>query len=196
MTIALDDALASLYRTAADDDTLVCGHSRYAIAPRAIADTASRVRRGNRTEPRTPAVESVIPLIALQDLDVVVLRLPGTAAESDSEWASALARLRFGLSESLLAHAVRHLDERTLLQHQMVQGTLADVAIDHAELGSVLTGPAAPGLAVLDDMHGRITRTDRTLMRLFGAYGFTAAGPGRTAYFSQLLADVYIGRTT
>lgn len=50
-------------------------------------------------------------------------------------------------------------------------------------------GGAAGGW--LGHVHERITRADRVLLRLLGAYGFVVPGPGWDAHLSEVLADVY-----
>lgn len=52
-----------------------------------------------------------------------------------------------------------------------------------------LAGGAAGGW--LGHVHERITRADRVLLRLLGAYGFVVPGPGWDAHLSEVLADVY-----
>ncbi|MEU3859153.1 hypothetical protein AB0F03_17545 [Streptomyces sp. NPDC028722] len=129
------------------------------------------------------------------------------AEEAAPEWGWAVAWLRLGMSERLrdacLAHlASRHTDGAPLLMQQMVKGTLAEVLLEHVEIEGVLddltagrTGPLGP-LRPTDDRHlaalqEQITRADRTLLRLLGAHGFTADGPGAGAHASELLADAY-----
>jgi hypothetical protein len=55
---------------------------------------------------------------------------------------------------------------------------------------------AAPGDldgTVLTGLNAQITGTDRMLLRLLGAAGFLADGPGQAARASELIADVYFG---
>ncbi|MFF8725431.1 hypothetical protein ACF073_02925 [Streptomyces sp. NPDC015171] len=132
----------------------------------------------------------------------------GAADAAPPAWGWALAWLRLGMSERLrdacLAHlAARQSEGTSLLMQQMVKGTLADVLLEHLEIEGVLddlgtgrTGPLGPLRPAADDRHlaglqEQITRTDRALLRLLGAYGFTAEGPGAGAHASELLADAY-----
>lgn len=131
------------------------------------------------------------------------------------DWSTGLAWLRLGVSERLrdasIAYlAVRQVEGTSLLMQQMVKGALADVLIEHLEIEGVLDdladgidrvavplGPRPPmDERELARLQAQITRADRTLLRLLGAHGFTAEGPGMTAHASELLADVYCGTTT
>ncbi|MFD4400542.1 hypothetical protein [Kitasatospora sp. NPDC058478] len=126
------------------------------------------------------------------------------------DWGTGLAWLRLGASERLreacLAYlAGRQVEGSSLLLQQLVKGALADVLIDHLEIEGVLDdltegpddSPPAPARPLdgpaLARLQAQITQADRALLRLLGAYGFTAEGPGRAAYASELLADVYCG---
>ncbi|MFJ3214687.1 hypothetical protein ACIPLC_01995 [Kitasatospora sp. NPDC086801] len=126
------------------------------------------------------------------------------------DWGTGLAWLRLGASERLreacLAYlATRQVEGSSLLLQQLVKGALADVLIDHLEIEGVLDdlaegpddSPLTPGRPLdgpaLARLQAQITQADRALLRLLGAYGFTAEGPGRAAYASELLADVYCG---
>ncbi|WP_405584012.1 hypothetical protein [Streptomyces sp. NBC_01092] len=113
-------------------------------------------------------------------------------------WDTGLAWLRLGMSERLreacIAYlAARQVEGTSLLMQQMVKGTLADVLIEHLEIEGVLEelADAPDGDRTLARLQRQITRADRTLLRLLGAHGFTADGPGPTAHASELLADVY-----
>ncbi|MGW7077321.1 hypothetical protein [Streptomyces sp. NPDC054866] len=124
------------------------------------------------------------------------------------DWNTGLAWLRLGASERLrdacIAYlAAREVEGTSLLMQQMVKGALADVLIDHLEIEGVLDdlaegiGPFAPQEPMDEQALGRlqaqITQADRTLLRLLGAHGFTAEGPGMTAHASELIADAYCG---
>ncbi len=84
--------------------------------------------------------------------------------------------------------AARTVGSERLLDQQLVRADLADAGTDLAELRALLTGPVP---ADLTWVHRRLTAIDRTLLRLLGASGFLAAGPGRRAAIAELLADVY-----
>jgi hypothetical protein len=138
---------------------------------------------------RQPAGEQV-DIAPLRGSAIVVLRglRPGEAASS---WLSALVWLRLGLSRGLLDAALEHLRHRLvdgapLLAQQLVKGTLAEVTTAHLLVDAMLDGGGDPAGA-----HEELTRADRQTQRLLGAGGFTAEGPGRTAYLSELLAGAY-----
>ncbi|WP_217166775.1 hypothetical protein [Streptomyces sp. AC512_CC834] len=134
---------------------------------------------------------------------LTVLRSSGAGAPDGPEpqlWGAGLAWLRLGMSERLREACMAHLGARqvegtSLLMQQMVKGALADVLIDHLEVEGVLSEltDGSGDDRVLDRLQDQITRADRTLLRLFGAHGFTQDGPGPTAHASELLADVYRG---
>lgn len=120
-----------------------------------------------------------------------LLRAAGTDNRPDG-WVPALAWLRLGMSEWLLAQAVDHLRARTsgglpLIQQQLVRDGLADATIAHQEVLGLLETQSLPTYA-----HDRLTRADRRTLRLLGASGFLAGGPGELAYLSELVADAYL----
>ncbi len=122
---------------------------------------------------------------------VLVLRGNGTAVSP--EWAISLVWLRFGLSEALLDACLAYLGSRrsgesTLLQQQMVQGTLAEALTEHLEIGAELAGSPH-----VEHLHQKITQVDRSLLRLLGASSFLLGGPGEVADISELLACAYAG---
>ncbi|WP_240468144.1 hypothetical protein [Streptomyces dangxiongensis] len=152
-------------------------------------------------------VAGVVPAEAVGLLPGLALSRSGDGEGAAPEWGWAVAWLRLGMSERLrdacLAHlASRHADGAPLLMQQMVKGTLAEVLLEHLEIEGVLddvctglAGPLGP-LRPTDDrrlaaLQEQITRADRTLLRLLGAHGFTADGPGAGAHASELLADAY-----
>ncbi|MER5311951.1 hypothetical protein ABT034_29640 [Streptomyces sp. NPDC002773] len=115
-------------------------------------------------------------------------------------YALGLVWLRLGLSEGLRAACVARLAQRrtgdsTLLQQQLVKGTVADVLVEHLEVRAVLTG-AAPGAldtGMLHHLHRRITAADREQVRLLGASGYLRDSPGMTVHVSELLAEAHTG---
>lgn len=137
---------------------------------------------------------------------------PSAGSDAASrDWNTGLAWLRLGTSERLRDACIAYLAAReaegtSLLMQQMVKGALADVLIDHLEIEGVLdeladgTGPLDLREPMDEDalsrLQAQITDADRTLLRLLGAHGFTADGPGMTAHASELLADAYGGRAT
>ncbi|ALO95660.1 hypothetical protein SHL15_4571 [Streptomyces hygroscopicus subsp. limoneus] len=189
------------------------GPRGHAVLPRELleefAAEEAATREGARPEAASPAgangADDSGPLPGL----AVLRPVPGRAAEAaPPAWGWALAWLRLGMSERLrdacLAHlAARQSEGTSLLMQQMVKGTLADVLLEHLEIEGVLddlasgrTGPLGPLRPADDERHlaglqEQITRVDRALLRLLGAHGFTAEGPGAAAHASELLADAY-----
>ena len=170
-------AFEELYR-AHPEGTLLRGPAGHAVVPSG----------------RLPGADDMLPE-PLRGCGLTIVRDP-TAPEPAGS-ADALVWLRLGLSRALLDACLTYLERRTvhgapLLHQQLVGGALADAVTEQTEVESVLMAPAdAPD--VLDDLHRQISTIDRRLLRLLGAFGFTAEGPGRTALVSELIADVYSG---
>ncbi|SDC50096.1 acyl-CoA dehydrogenase family protein [Streptomyces prasinopilosus] len=151
-----------------------------------------------------PAGARMLPTPIPAGLGVAVWRhdMPDGAAAADyGGWCETLSWLRLGLCDRLLDTVLVHLSGRTsggepLLRRQLLKGALADVEIERHELRAMLAeldtadGTYFPALA---DLHERITDSERALLRLSGAHGFTAHGPGALAHTSELLGDVYVG---
>lgn len=190
-------ALLTLHR-GTGGDVLRCGPGGHSIAPGEIARRATRVRVGGRDVERSARTEEALTTVPLEGLGLVALR-HGDACrgEPDPRWTTALAWLRLGLSGRLLDACVASLGARSfggakLLHQQLVKGALADVAAELAETRTLLTG-TPPDRTVLALVHRQLTGTDRMQLRLLGANGFAADGPGRWAYVSELLGAVYTG---
>ncbi|SDH17058.1 hypothetical protein SAMN05421505_11251 [Sinosporangium album] len=195
------EALDTLH-TRAGPGVLLLGPGGHAIASAEAAATAVRVRLGGLEWPRARGTESVYapPVPGLVAIRSKLEPLSEGTAVWPAAWATTLAGLRLGLSYGLLDAAVSHLGARlagdaSLLQHQMIKGTIADVTVDHLEIRAVLETAGTEGLPwdSVVDLHGRTTAADRTTLRLFGASGYVEGGAGRTAHLSELLADVYVG---
>jgi len=178
-------ALAELYRAVPAGAVLV-GPAGHAVRP----------------GPAGPA-EAVVTPEPLRRAGLVVVRARPASARPDPAtyrcWLVGLSWLRLGVSAGLLDAARGHLSGRLagrqpLLHQQLVKGELADAVIEQLDLRAGLAGldldrPAGDRLA---DLHRRITGTDRAVLRLLGAAGFTVDGPGLAGYLSELLADVYL----
>ncbi|MDX2525306.1 hypothetical protein [Streptomyces europaeiscabiei] len=190
-------ALVTLHRSTGGD-VLRCGPGGHSIAPEEIVRRATRVRVGGSDVDRATQTEEVCTPAQLERLGLVALRHGGAcASEPDQEWTTALAWSRLGMSERLLNACMTSLDGRwfggsKLLHQQLVKGALADVAAELTETRTLLTG-TSPDRSVVALVHRQLTGADRTQLRLLGANGFAADGPGRWAYVSELLADVYAG---
>ncbi|MER7848014.1 hypothetical protein ABTZ03_29185 [Kitasatospora sp. NPDC096077] len=176
------------------------GPRGHAVVPRELLD-----EYGDLAEPDTPD-----PLPGL----AVLHPTPGprTPPGGDARlWDTGLAWLRLGHSERLRTACVAYLAARTvegtsLLLQQLVKGALADALIEQLEIAGVLDElaeadqggeplvPAHPlNARALARLQAQITEVDRALLRLLGAHGFTADGPGRDTHASELLADVHCG---
>jgi hypothetical protein len=199
----LDDpyqALVTLHRSTGGE-VLRCGPSGHSIAPEGITQRATRVRVGGSEVDRVTRAEEVCTPARLRRFGLVALRHAGVcASEPDTEWTTGLAWLRAGLSERLLSACMTSLDSRwfggsKLLNQQLVKGALADVAAELAEIRTLLAG-SAPDRTAVALVHRQLTGVDRMQLRLLGANGFAADGPGRWTYVSELLGDVYAGQTT
>ncbi|MER5551552.1 hypothetical protein ABT001_07710 [Streptomyces sp. NPDC002793] len=112
--------------------------------------------------------------------------------------AAALLWLRLGLAEALRRACVEHLRDRpsgdsTVLLQPLVKAQLAEATAAQLELAAWLGEGAADDVpaARLRGPHAQVTENGRALLRLFGAHGFLADGPGGVAHLSELLADVH-----
>ncbi len=169
-------ALRSLYDRAAPDGAVV-GPGGHAVVP----------------EERTVAGEPV-PLPWLSGSGVRAWRGLGPATvDRYPGWLLDLAWLRLGLARGLLHATTAYLAGRRLAGRQLVQADLADVLSEHLTVLATLDDArASTSDSALADAHARLSTADRALLRLHGAGGYTVAGPGRDAFVSELLADVYL----
>lgn len=164
-------------RSALAPGELPCGPDGHAVAPaQIVADRGEALRAAE-----------------LPGGCVLVVHANGTLVPP--EWSISLVWLRFGLSEALLDSCLAYLGARrsgesSLLQQQLVQGTLAEALTEHLEIGAEL---AAGQDARAEHLHQKITQVDRTLLRLLGASSFLLGGPGEVADISELLACAYAG---
>lgn len=140
-----------------------------------------------------PAGATVMREVVLPGGTVVFARVgggPGAHAGPGPVW------LRLGLSQGLLDQCVRYLGERrsgeeTLLRKQMVQDSLAKAVTGQLEVEAdlVAAGDVLPA-GQRTYLHTRVSDVDRRLLRLLGASGYLAGGPGEVADVSELLAGV------
>ncbi len=124
---------------------------------------------------------------------------PCVVSNADAASLEGLLWLRLGVSEGLRDACLTHLKGRrsgdsSILLQQIVKLQLAEVLTEQLELEALLLtcdiSAAAP--VELRRLHGRVTLTDRSLLRLFGAVGYLSDGPGLAAHVSELLAETYL----
>jgi hypothetical protein len=183
---------------------LPCGPAGHAIVPAEISAGTRKVWSDGVTVDRTACTETALGVIDLPGGPVELQRhrvpggVNGFAPAQRAAWTLGLVWLRLGLSEELRETAMRYLNGRrtgnsTLLQQQMVKSTVADGLIEHLEVRAVLTGVGPGDLpdTVLNHLHAQLTEADRALVKLLGASGYLAGGPGQVAHVSELLAEAY-----
>ena len=192
----LKTALESLFGA----ETVPYGPRGHAVVPRTLAESARRASYGGTVVERDRAAEVELTDPLLEGEGLVGIRWTGTPpAGSGARWSAlvhGLAVLRLDVSERLAGDCVSYLSARTtgdtrLLDQQLVRADLADAGTDLAEVRVLLTG-APPPPDLLPGLHRRLTGLDRTLLRLLGASGFLADGPGRRAAVAELLSDAYV----
>ncbi|MER6447368.1 hypothetical protein [Streptomyces venezuelae] len=163
------------------------------------AGQAPRGRTGFALLPEDWAADRVVlRRYGLPGGPVVVVHEP-PAAPADAGGAvdgTDLLRLRLGVAEGLRDACVAHLADRpsgdsTVLMQQMVKGQLAEALAHQLELSALLDSGVPVRGPLLRSVHGQITRNGRALLRLLGARGYLADGPGAVAEASELLADVH-----
>ncbi|MFI9360454.1 hypothetical protein ACIG5E_05265 [Kitasatospora sp. NPDC053057] len=194
-----------------------CGPRGHAVVPRELLDEYGDLAETVDSTRNTGGPSDAMPGLAVLRPTATERTSPGPDPHT---WGTGLAWLRLGHSERLREACVAYLAARkvegtSLLLQQLVKGALADALIEQLEIGSVLDelaeeapdtegaeGAEEPDLLspsrpldarALARLQAQITEVDRALLRLLGAYGFTSEGPGRAAYASELLADVYCG---
>jgi hypothetical protein len=121
----------------------------------------------------------------------------GRAEPADSEARQQFAAGLLGLHRTLLrqgiAHAMRHLAERSsagtpLLDRQLVQAALADVALEIRENAALpVTDQAARWRS-----HQALVAAGRLLLSLFGASSFLVSGPGGDLHLAEVTGNVYL----
>ncbi|MFE7524845.1 hypothetical protein ACFU7Y_03905 [Kitasatospora sp. NPDC057542] len=195
-------AVGALQR-AAGERVLITGPTGHGVAPAAELEAAQRTWPSGRTLEQPLSVRPVFPVPPADGALFLVETEsgPGTTASTASacdapSFAVALLRLRLGLSLRLYDACFGYLGGRTvagepLLRRQLVKGALADAVADQVAVETLLAPGGRPDAATHGDLHRQLTDTDRGLLRLLGASGFLADGPGATAHVSELLADVY-----
>ncbi|MDH6134307.1 hypothetical protein P3T37_003709 [Kitasatospora sp. MAA4] len=156
---------------------LVASRSRWVLA--------SRQRTGGgRPVPGGPS-----GLVAVQH------DTPGGERELDV-FAGRLLHLHRRAVRAVLDGALARLDQRvsegaTLLNRQLVRGVVADTALALAEAADLLDLPGATAQRRWR-IHRDLRAAGRAVIKLHGAAGFQAAGPGRLLHLAELLGNTYL----
>ncbi|ARZ66058.1 hypothetical protein SMD11_0392 [Streptomyces albireticuli] len=108
----------------------------------------------------------------------------------------ALLELHRRTLRGVLDAAVARLDRREsegvpLLGRQLVRGSVADVALALSQARDVLRLPR-PTAGRHHRVHRELVDAGRTALKLYGAFGFTAEGPGGLLHLTELLGDTYL----
>ena len=122
-------------------------------------------------------------------------RYTPSAAHQQAVFADGLLRLQRQTLGHMLDGAVQRLDQRTsdganLLNRQLVRGAVADVALALSEVDDLCGRPGDAQRWWL--IHRDLVAAGRILVKLYGASGFVADGPGRLVYLLELLGNTYL----
>ncbi|MFE2727328.1 hypothetical protein [Kitasatospora sp. NPDC059327] len=129
-----------------------------------------------------------------------VLAVTGSGVPSPERarelFADGLLRLHRELLRGLLDAVVVRLGDRTseganLLNRQLVQSAVADVALALTEAADLLAIPDRTA-ARRHRIHRGLVDAGRVAIKLYGASGFVADGPGRLLYLAELLGNTYL----
>ncbi|MFF1283301.1 hypothetical protein [Streptomyces sp. NPDC058299] len=96
----------------------------------------------------------------------------------------------------VLDGAVARLDRRVseganLLNRQLVQGAVADVALALSESDDLRELPMSTPWRRWR-IHRDLVNAGRTALKLYGAAGFAAGGPGTVLYLTEVLGNTYL----
>ncbi|AEW96629.1 MULTISPECIES: hypothetical protein [Streptomycetaceae] len=121
---------------------------------------------------------------------------PAAPAEVLEAFADGLVRLHREAVRGVLDAAVARLDQRrsegaNLLNRQLVQGAVADVALVLSEAEDLLA-LADPTAGRRRHVHRRLVTAGRAALQLHGASGFVATGPGSLLHLTELLGNTYL----
>jgi hypothetical protein len=161
----------------------------FASAPGGTAAVPAEWASGGETIPHRVAEREGIAFV----------RVPAAEGTGTlTELGLLLAAARLGATRRLTDHAIAHLSGRTsggepTIRKQLVLGTVADLLTGMAALRAQLLTCAAATEAVAD-VHDRITDLDWEAVKLLGASGYLADGPGRSGHVSELVASCWVAR--
>ena len=165
-----------------------------AAGSRLVASPTGHVAASTRRLPDAPFGPMQRLGLAITDAGPDCLFGVGRAAD---RFATELLEAHRELLGLVLADAVRHLDSRTsagatLLSLQLVQGQLADIAM------AISADDAVPAPRRDADSRSRwrsylrLVATGRQLVKLFGAWGYLADGPGADLYLAEVAGNIYL----
>lgn len=122
-----------------------------------------------------------------------VTRSTPDSAEVLDRFADGLLELHRTLLRQGIDHAVQHLNTRTsgdttLLDRQLVQAALADVAIEIRESEAVRPADQAARWRA----HQALVAAGRLLLSLLGAGSFLVSGPGGDLHLAEVTGNVYL----
>ncbi|MCD9144998.1 hypothetical protein [Streptomyces albireticuli] len=122
--------------------------------------------------------------------------LRASGSEALGAFRGALLELHRRTLRDVLDAAVARLDQREsegspLLGRQLVRGSVADVALALSQARDVLRLPR-PTASRHHRVHRELVDAGRTALKLYGAFGFTAEGPGGLLHLTELLGDTYL----
>jgi hypothetical protein len=112
-------------------------------------------------------------------------------------FAAGLLHLHAEALRDTLQHALHHLSSRTsagatLLSRQLVQGEIADIAMSLAEHQAMPFDHRDADRHARWRAYLRLVAGGRRALRLFGASGFLASGPGGRLHLAEAVGNVYL----
>lgn len=145
-----------------------------------------------------PDMERIGHTVAARE-GIALVRVPGTGGTGSPSAALdlSLAAVRLGVVRRMLRLAVERLTGRMsggspLMHLQLLQGQVADIAAEAAELSaglSRLDETVSP--MVREDIHARVHDMSLRVTGFFGAEGYIADHPARVHHVSALVANVW-----
>jgi hypothetical protein len=168
-------------------------HQR-AAADRLVSSPTGHVLASTRRLPDAPP--GALTRLGLAVADAGPESAFGTGPAAD-RFAGGLLGLHRALLWRTEQHALRHLEPRTsggrsLLSRQLVRGQLADAAMRLSEAEAMSSAlPGMDGTARWGAYH-LLASIGRSLVRLLGASGFLADGPGGDLHLAEVVGNVYL----